>query len=146
MFHNKTIFVNSFDNLCKILSTNYIKPSYLSTNTSYYGGTSISLKSSRNKYIMFHYNISKLNFIIIWKIDIQLNYWYTDFLSSNQSDHIASFDYTIEKDTIKINNLKINNKLTNSASLSDEKSIKIKKAFFNYIDTISKDDNKKIIK
>lgn len=128
MFHNKTIFIKSFNNLYRILKSNgkdeiqkCMKSKKININQYTY-----------ENYGIMHYNINKINILRIWNTNILFNYWYTDFISSTQEDHMASIDYRIENDAIIIDFLCIND-------------VKIKKAMIKYIETVAKEHNKQKI-
>jgi len=127
MFHNKTIFIKSFNNVYKKLSGYTLTNRNTSKDVILFSGT--QAKENNDNYAIMHYNIYKNNTLCIWKTDILFNYWYTDFISSTKEDHVASIDYRIENDTIEIDYLCVNDK-------------KIIKPIIIYIQNIAKANNK----
>jgi hypothetical protein len=131
---NNTILVPSFNDTCRLLSN---KPN-TNINTNYMCSEKIAI---------MHYNINYMNVVRIWKTNSFLNYWYTDFTNSSRQDQVAAFDYIInEDDTIKIDFMYINDEASsyenNSNYLSDYEANQIKKAIFEYIKNIAKENNK----
>jgi len=111
MFHNKTIFTKSFNDLCKQLT----KINYYQENVTY------------KRYALMHYNIGKYNLLKIWKVEQLHNYWYTDFIFPKKEDMLASIDYFVDSRKLVIESYYINNK-----KLSMDESNKLEKSLDKY--------------
>jgi hypothetical protein len=135
---NKTIFIPTFNKLCTYLS----KKNYTYKNNNYI---------CNKKFAVMHYNINNTNIIRIWKTYSFYNFWYTDFLQSDNQDNIASFDYIIQDDAIKLDFMCINDEslqyeFRENKYLTEKESAQISKSIINYIEQIAHDNNKKIIR
>ena len=104
---NRTIFFPNINKLCNFLSDkNHVYQDY---NFLY-----------NKKIALMHYNIKNYSIINIWKAHSFFNFWYTDYMESDKTDHIASFSYHLNNDSVKIDYMNINNNYNDKQSTCGE--------------------------
>ena len=99
------------------------------------------------KYAMTHVKIKNRNLIYIWKTPTLWNFYIYNYY--NKIKHIIGLvEYSIDKDSIKINYMFTNNKLSilyYDHILDMDESLELNSALHTYIKKIAKQENKKKI-
>lgn len=130
MFYNKSIILKDFAMVNKILKTYSIQN--MDNSNIIYG----------DRYFMNHRMVGDTNVIRIWKTKSLFDIWYDEMRADNW---IASIDYKIADDHLKIEYMNINDiecRLNNKYLLGNQESTEINKSMIEFVKHISKENKK----